>query len=251
MKPIKVLHFAPPQLALYVRNKPKDYSWKRFHDNDPAAYRELRDALLLLQHGLCGYCEQTIPINDCQVEHVIPQSSNSNGHPHDLNTTNLLAACKGGTARNLYGPETRKYDPDRFGDQSCGQAKDNTNDKLFIDPRTLPKHKLLFKIASDGSIEADEDACLATGIPRDRVDRTIKILGLDVARLRRARERRWHYISDIYKNYFDNPQVMMRAAEAELLPNAKGSLPPFFTTNRSYFMPFSNAALAASIDVWV
>ena len=251
MKPIKVLHFAPPRLALYVKNRPIDYSWKHFYDDDPAAYRELRKALLLLQHGLCGYCEQTIPIDDCQVEHVIPRSSNTNGHPHDLNTTNLLASCKGGATKNLYGPETRQYDPDRFGDCSCGQLKDNTLDKLFIDPRSLPKQRALFKIASNGSISADADACLATGIPRDRVDRTIKILGLDCDRLKRAREKRWHVINDIYKEDFDNPQVMRRAAEAELLPDKNGVLPPFFTTNRSYFMPLSDGVLANSNDIWV
>ena len=251
MKPIKVLHFAPSGLAQYVKNRPKDYSWERFHDEDPASYRELRDALLQLQHGLCGYCEQTMPKDDCQVEHVIPRISSTNDHQHDLNPTNLLAGCKGGTARNLYGPETIHPDPDRFGDNSCGQAKGNTIEELFIDPRTLPKQGALFKVNASGSIVADEAACQGAGIPKCRVDRTIEILGLDVDRLKRAREKRWQSINKSYSNDFENPEVMRQAAQAELLPDAKGNLPPFFTTNRSYFMPLSNAVLAASNSIWV
>ena len=251
MKPIKVLHSAPAGLVCYVMKGPNDLSWNRFHNDDPDAYRELRDALLLLQHGLCGYCEQIIPTEDCQVEHVIPRSSNTNGHPHDLSTHNLLASCKGGTPRDLFGPETRQHDPDRFGDLSCGQLKGDLLDKLFIDPRTLPQNRALFRVASNGNIEADSNACLATGMPKDRVDRTIKILGLNCDRLKRAREKRWHMINDIYKEYLDNPQLMRRVAKAELLPDKNRILPPFFTTNRSYFMPFSEGILAKSNGVWV
>ena len=251
MKPIEVLHIAPSGLALYVKNEPIDYSWKRFHDEDRFSYRELRKALVQLQHGLCGYCEQTMPEDDCQVEHVIPRSSSIDGHPHDLDSTNMLAGCKGGTARSFYGPETRHPDPDRFGDYSCGQAKDNTRDELFIDPRTLPKQRSLFKVNPSGSIAADEAACQESGIPKYRVDRTIEILGLDVERLRRARKRRWQSINESYSMDFDNPEVMRQAAQAELFPDAKGNLPPFFTTNRSYFMPLSNAVLEASNSVWV
>lgn len=232
-------------------NRPIDYSWNRFHDDDPAAYRELRDVLLLLQHGLCGYCEQAIPIEDCQVEHVIPRGSNTNDHLHDLSSYNLLASCKGGTARNLFGPETRQYDPDRFGDLSCGQLKGDSRDELFIDPRTLPKSRALFRVDSNGNIEADADACVAIGIPKARVDRTIKILGLNCDRLKRAREKRWHAISDIYKEDFDKPQFMRQVARVELLPNENGILPQFFTTNRSYFMPFSEGVLAESNYMWV
>ena len=230
---------------------PIDYSWKRFHDEDPDSYRELRGVLQQLQHGLCGYCEQTTPKDDCQVEHVIPRSSSTLDPTCELIPTNLIAACKGGTAKNLFGPETGQPDPDRFGEPSCGQAKGYTLDELFIDPRTLPKRRSLFKVNASGSITADEVACQETGIAKCRVDRTIEILGLDVDRLKKAREKRWQSFNQSYSEHFDNSKVMQQAAAAELLPDAKGNLSPFFTTNRSYFMPFSDTVLAASDNIWV
>ena len=45
---------------------------------------------------------------------------------------------------------------------------------------------------------------------------------------------------------FDNPEVMLRAAQAEFLPDVNGVLPRFFTTNRSYFMHFSEMILQQS-----
>ena len=58
-------------------------------------------------------------------------------------------------------------------------------------------------------------------------------------------------MNEQYADYFNDLEVMRRAAEAELLPDQNGALPPFFTTNRSYFMPLSDAVLAASDNVWV
>ena len=251
MKPIRTLGAAPPGLAKYLSDTQLNHSWPNFRDQADGSYQELRDALVQLQHGLCGYCEQVIPEDDTQVEHVIPQSVNTNGHRHDLDPTNMIACCKGGTATNLYGPETNQPDPDRVGDLSCGQAKGNTRYERLVDPRTLPKHPSLFNVGANGSIEADEAACQETGIAKNRVARTIEILGLDVDRLKRAREKRWQFINTIYSDHFDNPDVMQRAARAELLPNANGILPSFFTTNRSYFMQFSVLVLNESDDSWV
>lgn len=251
MKPIRVLHFAPPGLAQYVRDKPTDYSWTRFRDEDQESYIELREALSRLQHGLCGYCEQSILKDDCQVEHVLPRSSNRSHHLHDLTPTNLIASCKGGSARNFYGPDTRHPDPDRFGDNSCGQAKGETLDDLFLDPRTLPKKRSLFKVNALGQVFADEMACQETSISECRVERTIEILGLGVERLRRARERRWNFLNESYSEDFSNSQVIRKAAEVELMQDKQGNLQPFFTTNRSYFMPFSDEVLTASEQIWV
>ena len=251
MKPIKVLHFAPAGLAQYVKNKPANYGWTRFREEDQESYHELRETLSKRQHGLCGYCEQMMPRDDCQVEHVRPRSSSTRYHLYDLTPTNLIACCKGGSARNLYGPDTRHPDPDRFGDNSCGQAKGETVDPLFLDPRTLPREKSLLKVNALGQIFADEKACQETSILKSRVERTIEILGLRVDRLKRARERRWKFLNECYSEYFSDSQVIRKAADAELSQDPQGNLPPFFTTNRSYFMPYSDDVLKASEHIWV
>ena len=251
MKPIKGLDSAPPGLASYLNNGPQDTSWRTFYKEDTAAYRELRGSLVELQHGLCGYCEQALMEGDCQVEHVIPRSSDVEGHSFDLNPTNMLAACKGGSADNFFGPEALQPDPARVGEESCGQAKGSIIDHLFVDPRSLPTNRSLFRVFSDGSISADNDACRESGIAKSRVDRTIEILGLNVGRLKSERARRWQAISAAYANDFDNPEVMRRAASAELLPDENGILARFFSTNRSYFVPFSESVLVESIDTWI
>ena len=251
MKPLRTLVAAPSGLATYLSDTELNHTWSNFRDQVGDSYHELRDALVQLQHGLCGYCEQTIPKDDTQVEHVIPQSISTNGHGHGLDPTNMIACCKGGTATNFYGPGTNQSDPDRVGDRSCGQAKMNTHNERFVDPRSLPKRPSLFKVGASGRIEADEAACQEMGIAKCRVDHTIEILGLDVDRLKRARAKRWQFINTSYSDYFDNPEVMQRAARSELLPDASGDLPPFFTTNRSYFMQFSDLVLKESDDSWV
>ena len=251
MKPIKTLDTPPPGLALYLKKTPTDYAWDRFRDQDSDSYRELRGALVQLQHGLCGYCEQIVRNDDCQVEHVIPRSSTTLDHPHDLESANMLAGCKGGTATNLYGPETKGYDPYRVGDVSCGQAKGDVEDPNFIDPRTLPRQQSVFQVGPDGRMISDETACLDTGVTPERAQRTIDILGLNVNRLMRARANRWQTLNEVYSDCFEDADIIHRAAQAELLPDEDGNLPPFFTTNRSYFMPISNTLLAQSNGIWV
>ena len=103
----------------------------------------------------------------------------------------------------------------------------------------------------NGNIEADTDACKKHGIAAVRVKRTIKILRLNVERLRLAREKRWNALSDNWKADFDNPQVMEAAARGELLPNEDGGLLKFFTTNRSYFAPLSENILAKHPQAWI
>ena len=251
MKPVKGLDSAPPKLALYLNSGPSTKNWVAFHQTDTAAYTQLRDTLVQLQHALCGYCEQILVEGDCQVEHVIPRSSDPTCHSFDLDPANLLAACKGGSAGSFFGADALQPDPSRVGEESCGQAKGNIVDSLFIDPRNLPISRLLFKVSSDGGISPDQEGCRETGISEGRVERTIEILGLDVDRLKSERQTRWHDINAAYSDYFDDPEVMRQAARAELLPDERGVLPRFYTTNRSYFASFGESVLAESIDIWV
>ena len=95
------------------------------------------------------------------------------------------------------------------------------------------------------------DACETCGIAADKVEKTIDILGLNVERLRRAREARWNALSENWKSHFDNRTVMAAAARSELLPDAVGGLAKFFTTNRSYFAPLSEDILEESPPAWI
>ena len=251
MKPITILNGAPAGLRQYLAQPPQNPSWQNFRDQAGNSYHQLRDALVGLQHGLSGYCEQKIPRDDTQVEHVIPRSADTNGNDHELDHTNMIACCKGGTAVNIYGPKTIQPDDDRVGDESCGQAKGNIQDELVLDPRNLPILRSLFRVRSNGKIEADPEACCQTGISVESVNRTITILGLDVERLRSARSKRWARINEVYKDSFNNHTSIRLAAQAELLPDSGGTLPPFFTTNRSYFRQYADPVLASGNCAWV
>ena len=251
MKPITILNNAPVGLRQYLAEAPQNPSWQNFRDQAGNSYNQLRDALARLQHGLCGYCEQRIPVDDTQIEHVIPRSADTNGNHHELDHTNMIACCKGGTAVNTYGPKTIQHDNDRVGDESCGQAKGNTQDELLLDPRNLPILRSLFRVRPNGKIEANPEACYATGISEASVNRTIAILGLDVGRLRSARSKKWADINEAYKDFLHDETVMRLAAKAELFPNNGGTLPKFFTTTRSYFQHYADSVLAGGDCTWV
>ena len=75
MKRIRGLHGPTRGLANYLKVERNNPSWEGFRSHQAGkAYRELRDALLKLQHGLCGYCETGPAASRTQIEHVIPQS---------------------------------------------------------------------------------------------------------------------------------------------------------------------------------
>ena len=75
MKRIRPLREGTPGLAGYLELEMEDPNWNGFRDhNTGASYRELIEALVALQHGLCGYCEFDLIELDRQIEHVVPQS---------------------------------------------------------------------------------------------------------------------------------------------------------------------------------
>ena len=117
---------------------------------------------------------------------------------------------------------------------SCGQKKGNRAIPDFVDPRTLPDMPSLTCVTLDGRIRIDEDACVAAEWEADRIGETVEFLGLNVERLRLAREERWRALEDAWKDYHDDEDTMRAAAREELLPD-NGRLQRFFTTSRSYF----------------
>ena len=210
---------------------------------------------MALQHGLCGYCEIDLIELDRQIEHVIPQSDPVGGSSGALDPANMVACCTGGTSKNLFGPEARA-DEERFlppprRNMSCGQAKGSRSESEFVNPRTLPALPSLTKVRLDGRIETDADACSDVGIPVEMVTKTIEILGLNVERLRVAREHRWTALNESWAEYFDDSEVLKAAARSELLPDENNLLPRFFTTSRSYFAAFAESILDEPPRDWI
>ena len=254
MKRIRKLPNPTPGLANYLAEGGCPSNWDRFRDDDPDAYRELRDALVELQHSLCGYCEIDLIENDIQVEHIVPQSDPRLGTAHALDHANLMAACRGGTERMF--ASDGLSDEGRFrhrvsDNTSCGAAKRDVNDQDFIDPRDLPSQPSLLKAQPDGKIVADDDACADKGVDVNRVRKTIELLGLNVERLRQERESRWDSLKAAWDSSWDDDEAMLNAACKELLPSDGGILPKFFTIARSYFGPLGESVLSESPQSWI
>ena len=242
MKPLRVLDAPTPGLADYVAVAGGEGDWDGFRSHQGGGgYRELVEKLVELQHGLCGYCEIGLAKSNRQVEHVIPRSHAQCGSERALDRMNMIACCMGG--------EKKSDDPARFRtpigeNRSCGQRKGDYGGANFVDPRKLPPSPSPMRVMPDGRIEADASACRAAGLSADDVRETIGILGLNVERLRLGREAIWRGLSEAYGEYVHDPAKMTVAARGELLPNADGRLPEFFTTARSFFAQWGEDVLA-------
>lgn len=258
MKPIRKLSGPIPGLAAYLEAcSDGKASWEAFRNHSASAsYRELVEALVALQHGLCGYCEIDLRGWDRQVEHVIPRSDPDRGSAEELNHGNLAACCLGGAAKSLYGPDatddSERYLEPASENLSCGQAKGERNDAAFVDPRTIPPLHSVTEVNHNGEIEADPHACANCGVDVNRVARTIDILGLNVERLRRDRESHWRALNQNWHAHFDDPQKMVTAVYAELLPDSNGVLPRFLqpvaATSRRSERVFSNCIRTAGFE---
>ena len=255
MKPIKALETDPQGLADYLRSQGDASSWDGFRDHRAGeSYRELRDRLVTLQHGLCCYCEIGLRGSDCQIEHVVPRSAPAVGTARALDSSNLAACCKGGSARSF--AANGLAEEDRFArpvkqNLSCGQAKDDTANADFLDPRDLPESAPLFRVRRDGRIDPHPEACRSAGVPIAHAQRTIKILGLNVRRLRRARRRAWRKLGEDWANQLGNPDLATAAARQLLLPDESGRLASFFTTSRTWFGPVAERVLAERPRRWI
>lgn len=246
MKRIRYLTYPTPGLVAYLELEGRGADWEGFRNHDSgAAYRELIEALLGIQHGLCGYCEIDLAEFDRQVEHVVPRSS-PEGVKRELEPANLIACCKGGTRKHEVDNE-RKLDPIRQ-NRSCGEAKSDIIDPYFIDPRALPAFPPVVRVRRDGKIVADKAACTKTGFSFEKTRKTIEILGLNVERLRTARQRRWNALNDGLKECGTYEEIHDRA-RATLLPQSN-ELAKFFSTNRSFF-PMSEEILMKHAEEWV
>ena len=258
MKVIHELNKPTPGLAKYLDAEGDDANWDGFREhNASASYNELIEELIDVQHGLCGYCEINLTELDRQIEHVIPQGDLQQGASKEVDATNMIACCKGGTSP-VFASSERSSDEDRFlkpvkDNMSCGQAKGDCNDTDFLDPRKLPALPSLTNVLVDGRIEVDEVACESKGIPAVRVTRTIEILNLNARRLRLAREAWRKELVKLSRKVADpdDPSKMDSWICAVLTPDEKGRLEPFFTTARSYFGPLAELVLEQQPQAWI
>ncbi len=99
MKKIRELTTSTSGLAEYLNSVEAKANWDAFRDhNQGASHKELIEKLIDLQHRLCGYCEINLTETDRQIEHVVPRNDPQHGTARELDVTNMIACCKGGTS---------------------------------------------------------------------------------------------------------------------------------------------------------
>ena len=258
MKSIRELNKPTLGLAEYLDTVDNNVNWEGFRDhNASVSYNELIEKLIDVQHGLCGYCEINLTELYRQIEHVIPRGDPQHGASREVDITNMIACCKGGTSP-VFASSERSRDEDRYlepvkNNMSCGQAKGDCNDAGFLDPRKLPALPSLTKVLVDGRIEVDEDACESENIPAARVTRTIEILNLNAERLRLAREKQWNNLEEEADQISDpdDSDIMEAWIRSVLIPDDAGRLVSFFTTTRSYFGPLAERVLEQQPQEWI
>ena len=250
MKAIRVLCHPPIGLMRYLKRQGVK-TWKKFHRN-VADRKELVCALEKMQRGLCAYCEIDLQDGDRQIEHVVPRSDPIIGSALALDVTNMIACCLGGTSGStVIRSNDERYRLAVSDNISCGQAKADT--AQTIDPRKIPPLPALMRVLPDGRIVADRTACVKANMNCQFVDQSIKTLGLNVERLRVAREHLWNALNDVWGEdcMNDEVEVITNAVRMELLPQKNGELRKYFTTIRSYFSPLAEEILREDPKVWV
>ena len=236
-----------PGLADYAKRAGSGASWEGYCSRGAGKRRhqELVRRLEDLQHGLCGYCEIDLRDGDREVEHVAPKSR----YPAcALSAGNVIACCRGGVSDDpdVQGDEERYFQSGA----SCGHAKGSEFCPEFVDPRDLPAAPSLTRVRRDGWIEADEDACRQAGRDADGVNDTIRLLGLNVERLLRARRSYWRNLNRQMRKYGGDARARKKWARSRLLPE-DGRLAKFFTTSRSFFGGLAEAVLAEPPQDWI
>lgn len=257
MKVIRQLNSPTLGLVDYCSQEQGQTTYDRFQEYDGGrAHKDLLSALIEAQHGLCGYCEVNLLEGDSQVEHFVPRSAEEEGRRRSVDHSNMIACCKGGDQANLFGPKTINPDPERYilptkDSRSCGSIKAARTDPELIDPRTLAAFPSPFKVQIDGNIIPDETGCADLGLAVSHVEGTIKILGLDVRRLKANRADKWKNLEEIWGKELTEPDRAKLAARAELMPNAANQLPKYFTTSRSYFGAAGEVVLDSEPKSWI
>lgn len=213
-----------------------------------AACRESRTVLVEDQRGPCGCCKIAPDSAGGPVEQVAPRSAGGSDRQGKIDIGDLIASCPGGTKRS---PRPQAYRPPIRLNRGCGPEKGGVSIPESLDPRDLPAAPALYRVDPEGRIEPDAAGGSAAGIPASVVEDSLRLLGLEVERLRRAcvgaRGDRLRLSAD----HEDDAAAMEEIARQVLLSNAPGRLFEFFTTARSYFGAAAETVLAEAPGEWV
>ena len=248
MKIVRRLENPTDGLARYLSDVREKADWEEFRSHERGkSIEELGSALLETQHGICGYCEIGIDDSNRQIEHVVPQSDPRQGAALMFDSRNMMACCLGGTRP---GDDPARFRQPVRSNMSCGQRKSDKTHPNFVDPRILPAAPSLTRVTPDGRIAPDETACADAGFAADNIRDTIEFLGLNVERLRVAREELWRSLDRNWRGSVDD-DGLMRAAAREALRLTSGKLPSFFTTVRSWFGHWAEEILMEPPRDWI
>lgn len=230
----------PPLLRRYKEINPTA-TWDQFRAS-PARKREIKEALLIDQGGLCAYCEIDLLEKDesgdadLRVEHFHPKTDTSTTHNWHLDWNNLMACCHGGSNPNVRDAVNRSTSPDH----SCDVPKEDTNlDGIILNPLEIPHSPALFRCErTTGSLKVHEENCNAAAISQMKAQKTIDELRLDANRLKRLRKEVLdtlnQNIGQLLLANKEPGEAREQLAKALLKKDENDKWPRFFTSIRAY-----------------
>jgi uncharacterized protein (TIGR02646 family) len=128
---------------------------------------DVHEALLEEQGYICCYCGRRVNTGESHIEHLVPRKL---CRGRELDYTNMLASCEGGTRDS---PPSENH---------CGHRKDNWYEsRLFVSPLD-PDCESYFTFTTAGEILPVSDPARAK-----KAKETIRRLGLDISKLTRMR----------------------------------------------------------------
>ena len=154
------------------KNEPQSLTqWRAAYQNDPNfgydlikanLRREIRQALVVEQGGLCAYTGRRIDEASCHIEHPRPQTHCMNGE--DASFANMLACVPAPNAPGL-----------PYGAHKKGPWPDATEEALFVSP-LRPGCEERFSFTLNGEIRASSPTDAAA-------TKTIDIIGFNQNRV--------------------------------------------------------------------
>jgi uncharacterized protein (TIGR02646 family) len=208
-----IVHGEPPQsIKDAFREQPLPTNTKEAWNGFNSA--EVRESLWELQHGLCAYCERTLPLHpgSSSIDHVVPKSQVPSG---TFRYSNLLLCCSDPNTCNLH-----KRGKHFEGADDTGRWREG-----FIAP-TQPRCATSFVYKRDGSI-----APSATAAQDDAKD-TLKIVNLNFEDLKTERREYLERIDRAVESMADQLDALRVFLTGEL---ALGSLKPFYSAKLQHF----------------
>ncbi len=179
----------PPCLTAFRSHNP-NATWDQFRNNDQGCYSTVRATTRQDQRALCAYCELDLNVSNEQIAHFHPKSATAPPGNWALSWSNMLLACKGGTAPHL-GANSAAYAPPLPQNRSCDEAKGNTvlTGKI-LRPTRIPAFPRIFSFRQhSGGVEIcpDDGACGSARIPVAKVQNTITQLIVQPSKLMECR----------------------------------------------------------------